>query len=333
MKKITFSFVFLGFVFFFSACNWKKLSPEEENERILIWMNQMIFLINEAFAGEKSVFSGDGQLLASTKSRVVSLNLTGFMAYSGQELWGEIDISLQTSWSSLTSQLFLSFLSQFRGADADLYFHPERFRFSQGEGNVDSQFVQLIAKDLLHHWIKIPWNKDVFVFPSKELLLFPQIFSWSLFQREKLEDYLLQYGEKVHFLSWSIESEWGVRYFRQIKWDYLWEEIEFSGSFDGNVFKGTFSGIKWEPLEIELKKGKNQISYSGMWWINSFEWKLSFSQKQFRLDGKRWKNKDYGENTSFFVRFSRFQQTWALQMIPDDYILLEKYLVDLDIGF
>ena len=89
----------------------------------------------------------------------------------------------------------------------------------------------------------------------------------------------------------------------------------------------------WEPLEVELKKGKNQISYSGMWWINSFEWKLSFSQKQFRLDGKRWKNKDYGENTSFFVRFSRFQQTWALQMIPDDYILLEKYLVDLDISF
>lgn len=162
---------------------------------------------------------------------------------------------------------------------------------------------------------------------------FHRFFFWSLFQREKLEDYLLQYGEKVHFLSWSIESEWGVRYFRQIKWDYLWEEIGFSGSFDWKVFKGTFSGIKWESLEIELKKGKNQISYSGMWWINSFEWKLSFSQKQFRLEGKRWKNKDYGENTSFFVRFSRFQQTWALQMIPDDYILLERYLVDLDIGF
>ena len=48
-------------------------------------MNQMTSLINEAFAGEKSVFSGDGQLLASTESRVVSVNLTGFMAYSGQE--------------------------------------------------------------------------------------------------------------------------------------------------------------------------------------------------------------------------------------------------------
>jgi hypothetical protein len=36
MKKITFSFIFLGLVFFFSACNWKKLSPEEENERILM---------------------------------------------------------------------------------------------------------------------------------------------------------------------------------------------------------------------------------------------------------------------------------------------------------
>jgi len=48
-------------------------------------MNQMIFLINEAFAGEKPVFSGDGQLLASTKSRVVSVDLTGFVAYSGQE--------------------------------------------------------------------------------------------------------------------------------------------------------------------------------------------------------------------------------------------------------
>ena len=55
----------------------------------------------------------------------------------------------------------------------DFYFYPERFRFSQGEGNVGSQFVQLIAKDLLRHWIKIPWNKDVFVFPSEELLLFP----------------------------------------------------------------------------------------------------------------------------------------------------------------
>ena len=77
----------------------------------------------------------------------------------------------------MTNQLFLSFLSQFRGTDADLYFYSERFRFSQGEGNLDSQFVQLIAKDLLHHWIKIPWNKDVFLFPSKELLLFPQIFS------------------------------------------------------------------------------------------------------------------------------------------------------------
>ena len=49
-------------------------------------MNQMISLINEAFAGEESVFSGDGQLLTSKESRMVSINLTGFVAYSGQEL-------------------------------------------------------------------------------------------------------------------------------------------------------------------------------------------------------------------------------------------------------
>ena len=49
-------------------------------------MNQIISLINEAFAGEKSVFSGEGQLVTSKESRVVSINLTGFVAYSGQEL-------------------------------------------------------------------------------------------------------------------------------------------------------------------------------------------------------------------------------------------------------
>ena len=107
MKKIWFlCFLFL-LVFIFSSCE-KKVSLQEENERLLSKTNQIIQMLNQAFLGENSYFSGEWEFHELNSNLNTELLFTGNFAFSGQEFAWDIDLNFQQSWTKIGNQIFLS---------------------------------------------------------------------------------------------------------------------------------------------------------------------------------------------------------------------------------
>jgi hypothetical protein len=55
----------------------------------------------------------------------------------------------------MSSQLFLSLASQIRKSNKNFYFLPRMIIFSQGAGNIQAKFIQLILDGLVDQWVKI----------------------------------------------------------------------------------------------------------------------------------------------------------------------------------
>jgi hypothetical protein len=83
------------------------------------------------------------------------LLFTGNFIFSGQESEGDINLILQQSGTEMSSQLFLSLASQIRKSNNDFYFLPRMIIFSQGAGNIQAKFIQLILDGLVGQRVKI----------------------------------------------------------------------------------------------------------------------------------------------------------------------------------
>lgn len=333
MKKIWFFILLLITSTIFSACK-KNVSQQQENERLLGGINQIVTIINDAFLWENSLFSGRGELNLLSSNLTIELILTGNLLFSGQELDWNIDLFVQQTGTELGNQLVLSFVSQIRKSGKDLYFFPKNFVFSQGAGNIQSKFLQLILDGLLDQRVKVGQIQFPFSWIVKKLPQIPQCFSGSKFQTEVLNDYLSWQGDKVQFLSWNIKTEDGKRLFEQMVWKVNKEELIFSGYFDGKKLKWKIEEWRNFPLEIEFAIGKNKLFCSGKWGTKFYQATLSILDNQgFKLQWQLWKGENEQEKSEFSFYFYHIQQTWALQSLPNTYISLEKYLEGLNISF
>lgn len=329
MKKIWFICSLFILIFVFSSCE-KKASLQEENQRIIYKTNQIIQIINDAFLGENSAFSGRWEFHELNSD----LLFTGNFIFSGQESEGDINLILQQSGIEMSSQFFLSLASQIRKSNNDFYFLPRMIIFSQGAGNIQAKFIQLILDGLVDQWVKIEQISFPFTWELKKIPAFPQCFSGGEFQSGILNAYLSQRGDTVEFLSWNIEVRNGKWFFEQTLWKVNEEEFLFSGVFDWKKIKGNFKEWKNLPLELELTMEKNQLFCSGKWGINYFHVTLSnIGNKEFKFQWQFWKWEKEQEKSEFSFRFTHTQKNWALQSLPNTYISLEKYLEDLNINF
>jgi len=329
MKKIWFICSFFILIFVFSSCE-KKASLQEENQRIIYKTNQIIQIINDAFLGENSAFSGRWEFHELNSD----LLFTGNFIFSGQESEGDINLIIQQSGIEMSSQLFLSLASQIRKSNKNFYFLPRMIIFSQGAGNIQAKFIQLILDGLVDQWVKIEQISFPFTWELKKIPAFPQCFSGGEFQSGILNAYLSQRGDTVEFLSWNIEVRNGKWFFEQTLWKVNEEEFLFSGVFDWKKIKGNFKEWKKLPLELELTMEKNQLFCSGKWGINYFHVTLSnIGNKEFKFQWQFWKWEKEQEKSEFSFRFTHTQKNWALQSLPNTYISLEKYLEDLNINF
>ena len=333
MKKIWFlCFLFL-LVFIFSSCQ-KKVSLQEENERLLSKTNQIIQMLNQAFLGENSYFSGEWEFYELNSNLNTELLFTGNFAFSGQEFAGDVNLNFQQSWTKIGNQIFLSLDSQIRKSNEDLYLLPKTLIFSQGAGNIQAKFIQLILDGLLGQWVKIEQMSFPFTWELKKIPLFPQCFSGTEFQSWILNSYLSQRWDNVEFFSWNIEAKNWKWFFEQTEWKVKEEIFLFSGVFDWKKITWNFKEWRGFPLDLECTTEKNQLFCSGIWGINYFQFSLlAIDIEKFRFEWQFRKGEKEQEKSEFSFQFIHTPKTWALQSLPNTYISLEKYLEDLNIGF
>lgn len=330
MKKIRFLILVFLILFIISACK-KQESLQQENEKILSGANQLISLVNKAFLWENMSFSWYGNAFLSG---AMELNFTGDLAFSGQEIEGNFEINLDQKGTGVANQLFLFLQSQIRKSDSGWYFFPRKLVFSQGDGNIQAKFLQLILNGLLEQWVKIDQLSFPFSYIGQLLRPLPLLFSWSAFQKEMMNTYLSGTFDKLRFLTWTVKSEKGKRSFDNTIWNYGSWELLISGDFDGKLLKMTCEEWRANPLELLLTSEKDQLLVSGKWWISYFNVSLSsLGNQDFSLEGQIWKGEQEDRRTEFITYFSHKASIWALQSLPNTYISLEKYLADLNIGF
>lgn len=330
MKKIRFLLFIFLVIFVVSACR-EQASLQQENEKILSRANQIISLVNKAFLWEQATFSGYGKVFSSG---AMELSFTWDLVFSWQEIGGGFEINLDQRGTGVADQLLLSLESQIRTSASGWYFFPRKLVFSQGDGNIQAKFLQLILNGLLEQRIKIDQISLPFTRIVQPLSPLPMFFSWSEFQKEILNTYLSGTIENFQFLTWTVKSEKGKRSFDKTIWQYRSWKLLILGDFDGKVLKMSCEDWKGSPLELLLTSGKDQLLISGKWWKFYFDSQLSsWGNQNFSLEGQVWKGIKEDWIMEFMTYFSHKVSTWALQSLPNTYISLEKYLADLNIGF
>ncbi len=331
IKIWIFSLVF----FICVGCGKKALDLSQRDEVLQTRLNQIIAFINSAFQLEGSVFQGSLSLETSFENQSTLLDLSGTLAFLGGDIEGNLSFSTQQSGGLLNLSQALRGQFSLRKSSSSYYFYPEQLEIIGGTGNIQLKFLQLMLHGMRGNWFQ--WEHDFF---SSEQWFsgfseFPQLFSGETILTGVVEDFLLQEIPELYFLTWSLERNKNADWiFKDWKWKYKWEALEFSWSFDGNRFFWAWQQEYQLPWKIELSFEKDQLFLTftrGTTMLKLQLNRLKNAEFYFLLQLENLEKKE----NKFLIqwRFSRKNSTLPLQSPPNNYIPLVQYLESLNIAF